>query len=405
MISKAVRVALAGGALLCLTLQARAADEAAAGDAGEASQTNALQEITVLGQRTTTEIAREAQLQAPNLIDITTADEMLRLPDVNTGEAVRRIPGISLETDTGEGRYINIRGMDADLNSTTFGGLRLPPTNNSSPSGAGRAVAFDSIPVGFVGAITVTKTNLPEQDAEAIGGTIDITPKTAPLDGKPSLDLKLGTGFELLRHTWVTDGAVTASTRFGGSGDYQPFSILGTAALYTDRRGIDDAEAGFTDKQDQGVPDKAFNGFEQRYYRYHRKRHGYGVDFGFEIGGRNILAGNTLDYHVGYTSGSLEALRSQLRLRQRHCRERHLRQYDTAELAEVCRNRRQPLRSRRLYARPTRQPDPGTEQPDAALLRPRGGNRCEPADTHRAHPCPGGEYQGGCQCETAQPRG
>lgn len=252
MISKAVRVALAGGALLCLTLQARAADEAAAGDAGEASQTNALQEITVLGQRTTTEIAREAQLQAPNLIDITTADEMLRLPDVNTGEAVRRIPGISLETDTGEGRYINIRGMDADLNSTTFGGLRLPPTNNSSPSGAGRAVAFDSIPVGFVGAITVTKTNLPEQDAEAIGGTIDITPKTAPLDGKPSLDLKLGTGFELLRHTWVTDGAVTASTRFGGSGDYQPFSILGTAALYTDRRGIDDAEAGFTDKQDQG---------------------------------------------------------------------------------------------------------------------------------------------------------
>jgi TonB-dependent receptor len=371
-IAKAVRVALAGCAFLCVTLQAQAADEAAAGDADDASQKNALQEITVLGQRTTIEIAREAQLQAPNLIDITTADEMLRLPDVNTGEAVRRIPGISLETDTGEGRYINIRGMDADLNSTTFGGLRLPPTNNSSPSGAGRAVAFDSIPVGFVGAITVTKTNLPEQDAEALGGTIDITPKTAPLDGKPSLDLKLGTGYELLRHTWVTDGALTASTRFGGSGDYQPFSILGTAALYTDRRGIDDAEAGFTDQQDQGVPDKAFNGFEQRYYRYHRKRHGYGVDFGFEpdadnkwfvryydmgysetvlrnrlvynvtgtptvdpanpnglvdgvtfsktlrdekeylkshvfeIGGRNVLAGDTLDYHVGYTSGSFE---------------------------------------------------------------------------------------------------
>jgi len=88
---------------------------------------------------------------------------MQKLPDVNTGEAIRRVPGISLETDTGEGRYINIRGLDADLNSTTFGGLRLPPTNNSSPSGAGRAVAFDSIPIGFVGAIKVTKTNLPEQ--------------------------------------------------------------------------------------------------------------------------------------------------------------------------------------------------------------------------------------------------
>jgi outer membrane receptor protein involved in Fe transport len=109
---------------------------------------------------------------------------MQKLPDVNTGEVIRRVPGISLETDTGEGRYINIRGLDADLNSTTFGGLRLPPTNSSSPSGAGRAVAFDSIPIGFVGAIKVTKSNLPEQDAEALGGTIDITPKTAPSAGR-----------------------------------------------------------------------------------------------------------------------------------------------------------------------------------------------------------------------------
>jgi len=60
----------------------------------------------VLGQRTTPEIARAAQMQAPNLINLTTAEEMLRLPDVNTGEAIRRVPGISLETDTGEGRYI-----------------------------------------------------------------------------------------------------------------------------------------------------------------------------------------------------------------------------------------------------------------------------------------------------------
>src|SRR5882762_10054850 len=226
---------------------------------------SALQEITILGQRTTQEIAREAQLQAPNLINVITADEMQKLPDVNTGEAVRRVPGISLETDTGEGRYINIRGLDADLNSTTFGGLRLPPTNNSSPSGAGRAVAFDSIPIGFVGAIKVTKSNLPEQDAEALGGTIDITPKTAPADGKPFADLKLGTGEELLRHSWITDLAGTAGARFGGNGDYQPFSILVTASTYDDRRGIDDAEAGFIDNQPAGIPDKAIAAFEQRY--------------------------------------------------------------------------------------------------------------------------------------------
>jgi TonB-dependent receptor len=362
---------LLGGPVLCGWQAALAGEPGAASDEGPSSG-NALQEITVLGQRTTDDIARAAQKQAPNLINVTVADEMQKLPDVNTGEAIRRVPGISLETDTGEGRYINIRGLDADLNSTTFGGLRLPPTNNSSPSGAGRAVAFDSIPIGFVGAITVTKTNLPEQDAEALGGTIDITPKTAPPDGKPFVDLKLGTGYEVLRHTWVTDGAVTAGTRFGGSGDYQPFSVLVTAAVYTDRRGIDDAEAGFVDQQ-PAVADKAFSAFEQRYYGYHRERHGYGMDLGFEpdadnswfvryydagysetvlrnrlvwnfagspsvdpgnpngfvdtvtsfdkslrdekeylksrvfeIGGKNALAGNTLDYHIGYTQGLYE---------------------------------------------------------------------------------------------------
>ncbi len=268
-------------AIACLLAvhSARAVDTDTAA-ASTNTDADALTEITILGQRTTPDIAREAQQQAPNLINLTTAEEMQKLPDVNTGEAIRRVPGISLETDTGEGRYINIRGLDADLNSTTFGGLRLPPTNNSSPSGAGRAVAFDSIPIGFVGAIKVTKSNLPEQDAEALGGTIDITPKTAPQNNKPFAEIKLGTGEELLRHTGIIDLAGTAGTRFGGNGDYQPFSVLVTASTYDDRRGINDAEAGFIDASTTN-PGKQFAGFEQRFYNYHRERHGYGADLGF----------------------------------------------------------------------------------------------------------------------------
>ncbi len=275
---------------------------AAAAVGAEATTTtpNALEEVLVMGQRTTVEVARAAQQQAPNLIELTTAEQIQKLPDVNTGEAVRRLPGISLETDTGEGRYVNIRGLDADLNSTTFGGLRLPPTNTSSPSGAGRAVAFDSIPVGFIGAITLTKSNLPEQDAEALGGTIDITPKTAPQDGKPLLEFKLGTGEESQRKTGITDLAFTAATRFGGDGaGYQPFSILATGSIYNDGRGIDDAEAGFYDEQSGGVNGKVLAAFEQRYYQYHRRRHGYGVDLAYEPDAHNRYF--VRYYDAGYT--------------------------------------------------------------------------------------------------------
>lgn len=155
--------------------------------AEDAPQNSAIETVVIEAQRTSNGIARKAQEEAPNLINLMTAVDMRKLPDVNIAESVRRIPGISLETDTGEGRFINIRGLDADLNSTTFGGLRLPPSNNATPFSGGRAVALDAIPTGLVGAITVTKTNLPEQDAEALGGTIEITPKTAPLNGKPFL--------------------------------------------------------------------------------------------------------------------------------------------------------------------------------------------------------------------------
>ena len=274
-----------------------------------ASELSALEEITVLAQRSTAGLARAAEFEAPNLINLTTADEIERLPDVNAAEALRRVPGVSLESDTGEGRFINIRGLDADLNSTTFGGLRLPPTNNASPFAGGRAVAYDSIPIGFIGAITVTKANLPDQDAEALGGTVEITPKTAPANGKPFANVRVGSGFELLRHTWITDVAATAGTRFGGSGDSQPFSVIVTGAYYEDKRGIDDIEAAFQDAQTATppVPDKAFNALEQRWYQYDRKRHGYGIDLGYQPDDDN-------KYYVRYYDAGYTQLANRQRL-------------------------------------------------------------------------------------------
>ena len=102
--------------------------EADSDEKNEKKKVKDLQGVHVVAPRTTEEMARNTQENAPNLINIRTGDEIRALPDVNTAEAVRRIPGISMETDEGEGRYVNIRGLDADLNSTTFGGLRLRRT-------------------------------------------------------------------------------------------------------------------------------------------------------------------------------------------------------------------------------------------------------------------------------------
>ncbi|MFC5740404.1 TonB-dependent receptor [Dyella tabacisoli] len=238
-----------------------------------------LQALKVTAQTTPAEMARAIQQGAPNIINVLPATEIQKLPDVNAAEAVRRVPGISLESDTGEGRFVNIRGLDADLNGTTFGGVRLPPTNLASPMGGGRAVAFDSIPTGLIGAITVTKTNTPDQDAEALGGTIEITPKQVPPGKDRFFEAEVGTGIETLRNTPIKDYSLSGGGRFGAD---NAFSFIGTIAYYEDKRGVDDIEGSYADDQSNGTPDKVMNDFEQRYYRYHRRRLGYGGEFNYQ---------------------------------------------------------------------------------------------------------------------------
>ncbi|MGH7108671.1 MAG: TonB-dependent receptor plug domain-containing protein, partial [Acetobacteraceae bacterium] len=273
--------------------KARPAIELAAASPGpDPKVPSALEEVTINAQRTSDALARLAQKQAPNIIDIETYSTIKQLPDVTTAEAVERIPGISRETDEGEARYINIRGLDADLNSTTFDGVRLMPTNNASPFGGYRAVTLDSIPIGLVGAIEVTKSNLPSQDAEALGGTINISPKTAPPSGKPFLEGRVGGGYEPLRGTPIIDLQVSGGGRFGGQGtpgggvsaySDAPFSVVATLAYYEDKRGIDDAEPAYIDAATRPDPlYSAINNLQQRDYELNRKRFGWGLDLGYQ---------------------------------------------------------------------------------------------------------------------------
>ena len=252
----------------------------------------AMEQVIVLGQRTPARIARQAQKEAPNLILVQPYQEIRKLPDVSAAEALRRIPGISLESDEGEGRYVNIRGFDADLNSTTFGGLRLPPTNNASPFGGYRAATLDSIPVGLIGALTVTNSNTPEMDAEALGGTIEITPKTVPPDDKPFfVSGDLGTGYEPLRSTGIANANLTSGGRYG------PFSILLTGSYYEDSRGFDDVEPAYFNAP--GLPHQSVNNIGQRDYELNCWRHAYGVTLGYDLDPDNKYYLRAFD--AGYT--------------------------------------------------------------------------------------------------------
>ena len=225
--------------------------------------------------------------QAPNIIEVQPLSEIVKLPDINMAEALQRIPGISLETDSGEGRFINIRGLDSDLNASTYAGVRLPASNPASPFGGGRAVAFDTFPTGIVGGVELTKTLEPDMDAEGLGGSINLVPRTgAEHGGKPFLDADLGGGYEPLRDTPVYHTEFSAGRSFsGGDGlgglfaGADAFSAIVTGVFHGDERGIEDLEESYSDNQSTAVPDKVLSDLEFRRYVYHRKRYGAAANF------------------------------------------------------------------------------------------------------------------------------
>ncbi len=240
------------------------------------------QDIVVSARRADT--ARTEQQQAPNLVNIQPAETIAKYPDVNAAEALSRVPGVALSIDTGEGRFVNIRGLDGNLNGATFGGVVLL---NTQPGGtyfnaAGRAVEFDTVPIGAIDRIVVIKTGLPDHDAEGLGGSIELSPRSAVGIKRPFAEITLGGGLETFANTGLYRDEVVVGAPFGGtnaSGNSN-FSFVATQFLYNDRRTFDDLEAAYFNNQPV-TPDKAFDALEMRKYQYDRKRFGYSGELDF----------------------------------------------------------------------------------------------------------------------------
>lgn len=132
-------------------------------------QTDAIDNIIVYGQRAGQAGAINRQKNASNLISVVSADTIGQSPDQNAAEALQRLPGISIQRDQGEGRFVSIRGIDPNLNNVTINGVNVP-----SPESGVRSVAMDVIPSELVQSLEVSKTVTPDMDASAVGGSIEV---------------------------------------------------------------------------------------------------------------------------------------------------------------------------------------------------------------------------------------
>ena len=288
----------------CVTLLLGYAQAASADSASQSTST--VESVVVTASRVKSD-ARLQQKNAPNIIDVQPAEEIIKYPDFNAAESLSRVPGISLLSDTGEGRFVNIRGLDGNLNGATYGGIPLLNTNPGGTynGGGGRAVEFDTIPDGAIDGLIVTKTGTPDHDAEGLGGTIELSPRTATDITKPFADITLGAGYEPEhKHGGPYNADFAAGARFGfgdnglvienGQTDGEvmpgwisnptPFSFVLDASYREDRRGFDDLEEDYINDPSNPATamDKVYDDLQFRLYDYHRRRFGYGGEFDFK---------------------------------------------------------------------------------------------------------------------------
>ena len=166
----AVALLLAGVAPAPLMAQDALSQDAAPGQEADLPA----DDIVVTGQRAAQRAARAVKREAFAISDAISSDDIGKLPDHNTAAALRRIPGVSVQEDQGEPRFPVLRGLSSTYNRTTVDGAIVAGVDET-----GRTVPLDIVPSVMAGRIEVIKTVTPENDANAVGGIINIETRSA----------------------------------------------------------------------------------------------------------------------------------------------------------------------------------------------------------------------------------
>jgi TonB-dependent receptor len=224
---------------------------------------------------------------ADNILNVLPSEVITSLPNANVADAVGRLPGVTLERDEGEGKYVQIRGTEPRLANLTIDGVEVP-----SPEGGVRQVKLDVIPADLVDSVQINKTLQPNMNGDAIGGSVNLVTKKA--GDRPTLSLYGMGGFTPIADTRkVYEFGGTGGSRFGVN---KRIGVMVSGSYDYNGRGIDDIEPvpGLVPQAGSGTLITDFNNVAFRQYLYDRKRYGFGGSVDFTLNENSNLYVHTL---------------------------------------------------------------------------------------------------------------
>jgi iron complex outermembrane receptor protein len=162
---------------------------AAPAPADAAGAPTTVSQIVVTGYRKSLENAEDLKRQAVGSEDVILATDIAAFPDLNLAESLQRIPGVTIDRDSGEGRQITIRGLGPDFSRTQLDGMEVLGNTASgmdNRGGVSRTRAFDYslFASELFDKVTVLKSYSADLDEGGIGGTVQLeTAKPFDFDG------------------------------------------------------------------------------------------------------------------------------------------------------------------------------------------------------------------------------
>jgi len=183
--------------------------------------------IVVTGSRPIAEseaAALQIQKNSDSLVSVVSSDAAGRLPDQNVAQATGRLPGVAVERDQGQARYVSIRGAPNYWTTLSFDGI-----NVVSPEG--RDARLDSIPSAIAAQIIVSKAVTPDMPGETVSGNVNVITRSAfDYDGFHFAG-KAGYGVLELGKEPQYEGSAVVSTRVE-AGDGGEFGVLVSGSYY-----------------------------------------------------------------------------------------------------------------------------------------------------------------------------
>src|SRR5579859_5326696 len=145
-----------------------------------ATEERPLDEVVVSGYRESLAAAHALKRDAVGTEDVIVAEDIAAFPDLNLAESLQRIPGITINRDSGEGRQITLRGLGPDFTRTQLNGMEVLGNTASgmdNRGGVSRTRSFDYslFASELFDRVTVQKSYAADQDEGGIGGTVQLS--------------------------------------------------------------------------------------------------------------------------------------------------------------------------------------------------------------------------------------